>query len=326
MSDEEFNKVLRQAFPSLKRTVKKIIQKSWLKKGKANLKYRRRMIDSFELRLATTYGKAFDQLDFFILLNKEISEITHDRYRTSLDRKDLRKFDVLIRLHGRACQVASEILVLLRSGYPDGAFARWRTLHEIYVTFLVLVDNDNELVARYDDYEVIEAAKKAKEYNEGHKMLGWRKLDRRRIAKLESERSRLVAQYGSEFAKQYGWAAQILPKQHERNFRGLESLVRKNHLRFIYVWACDNVHSGVSGIRKTLSKVGNDQMVLMGPSNYGLADPGQFTSYTLLNMTREILLWDDSLSGELQIETLEDIQEKIADAFVRSQKSTSTER
>ena len=40
---------------------------------------------------------------------------------------------MLIRLHGKAVLTAREVLTLLRNGYSSGAFARWRTLHEVRV-------------------------------------------------------------------------------------------------------------------------------------------------------------------------------------------------
>ena len=37
----------------------------------------------------------------------------------------------LVRLQGRACRISSAIYVLLKAGFPDDAYARWRTLYEI---------------------------------------------------------------------------------------------------------------------------------------------------------------------------------------------------
>jgi hypothetical protein len=40
-------------------------------------------------------------------------------------------------------QIFNEILVLLKSGYADGANSRWRSLHELAVISFFLLDNNN---------------------------------------------------------------------------------------------------------------------------------------------------------------------------------------
>lgn len=54
-------------------------------------------------------------------------------------------FAVLHELQTRSCQVAGAIFVLLRSGFADDAFARWRTLHEIAIvsTFILKYRKQN---------------------------------------------------------------------------------------------------------------------------------------------------------------------------------------
>jgi len=42
-------------------------------------------------------------------------------------------YDTIIHIHARACQVALEILCLLRNGFADAAFARCRTLWELVI-------------------------------------------------------------------------------------------------------------------------------------------------------------------------------------------------
>lgn len=49
-------------------------------------------------------------------------------------------FEALTGLHARACRVAVEIHHLLAGGFPMGALARCRTLHEIAVTMMILAD------------------------------------------------------------------------------------------------------------------------------------------------------------------------------------------
>lgn len=63
------------------------------------------------------------------------------------------KHGALVRLHGKAVMTAREVMILLRSGYSSGALARWRTLHEVWVVSLLLLEGDDELSRRYLHHE-----------------------------------------------------------------------------------------------------------------------------------------------------------------------------
>ena len=41
------------------------------------------------------------------------------------------RYLAISQLHGRACQQYLEVLCLLKSGFADGAFARWRSMYEL---------------------------------------------------------------------------------------------------------------------------------------------------------------------------------------------------
>ena len=73
----------------------------------------------------------------------------NDLLRPAAVARQDQKFEALIRLHARAVRTASEVLILLRSGYSAAAFARWRTLHEIRIVLVVLADGNEELIRRY---------------------------------------------------------------------------------------------------------------------------------------------------------------------------------
>lgn len=70
------------------------------------------------------------------------SKAFSDYYRTSLEpskRASLQyTFIALEQIHGRACQEFLEILYLMRLGFADGAFARWRSLFELQCTALFI--------------------------------------------------------------------------------------------------------------------------------------------------------------------------------------------
>ncbi len=73
-------------------------------------------------------------------------------------------FDVVIRLHARACQIASEVLKLLKSGFADGAHARWRSLHEVAVVALFIHKHGNDVAEKYLLHDVVESYRAATQY------------------------------------------------------------------------------------------------------------------------------------------------------------------
>jgi len=78
----------------------------------------------------------------------------------------------------------------------------------------------------------------------------------------------------------------------ERNFAKLEEYMKFDHLRPYYKWACHNVHSGPKGITfklGLLNKSEANQILVAGPSNYGLADPGQSCAISLGQITTCLL-------------------------------------
>ena len=59
------------------------------------------------------------------------------------------KFIVLRELHGRACQIYLEILCLIKNGFADGAFARWRSMYELDVTSSFILENEGNVAKAY---------------------------------------------------------------------------------------------------------------------------------------------------------------------------------
>lgn len=78
-----------------------------------------------------------------------------DYYRTSLDsskREPLKNtFIALEQIHGRACQEFLEILYLMRLGFADGAFARWRSLFELQCTALFISQQGETIAKQFID-------------------------------------------------------------------------------------------------------------------------------------------------------------------------------
>lgn len=71
------------------------------------------------------------------------------------------RYTVLRELHGRACQEFLEILYLLKAGFADGAYARWRSMYELCIVAEFIRKNGEDVAKAY--YE--ESFVYGKEYN-----------------------------------------------------------------------------------------------------------------------------------------------------------------
>ena len=290
----------------------KVIFSAVTKPDEHKIEIKQKIEKKYHLGLALLQG--------FITLNEQIGYSFYNKYFKLFDtEQDHEKLETLVALHVRACQVASEIFVLIENGFADGAHARWRTLHEICITFLFLYDGDYSLLEMYNDYEIIEKYKRIKEYQVFYKKLDWEPISDEEIKQLSQQREALLNKYGKSFAESYGWTMNVLPKG-RRNIREIEKKVGKEYLRAIYAWSGDNVHSGVSGIRDRIG-LKDDELgfFLTTSTDNGFIDPVQFMTYSLSDMTQTLFAMEDSLLNKVFEELLFMFQNEVVLEFEKQQ-------
>jgi hypothetical protein len=91
----------------------------------------------------------------------------------------------------------------------------------------------------------------------------------------------VIAKYGPDFAKgDYGWAGHHLGKT-KPTFRNIEAAMQIDHFRAHYRLASHNVHANPKGVFFKLGTLAESQVLLAGPSNAGLADPGHGAAISL---------------------------------------------
>lgn len=271
--------------------------------------------------LYTDYKKGFDYLQIFIDLNKYCGKRILEEFEKNSRIKERKKLFLLIRLQSRACQIATEIQTLLKYGYPDGAIARWRTLHEMSVVFSVLIENPFELTEMFGDYEIVEKNKQARDLEEHRHKLNWPPLSKKQLKNLKEHTEIINKKYDKEFFKSYGWTINILPKG-KRNFKELEKLAKLDYMRPFYSWSNDNVHSGISGLVSRIGQVESGKTSYLGfagPSFYGFADPVQFTTTSLYTITSQLLGLHYDLESQIIDSLLDDVQDIVKSEFFNSQ-------
>jgi hypothetical protein len=267
----------------------------------------------FQRNLTSQWGRALNLLEWFSLLSQEIGAEYNDFIRSNEENKITPRFEILIRSHARACQVALEILALLKNGFADGAHARWRTLHEIAVETNIINKNDDELATRYLNFDAIQNYKSAKSYQEHADELHFQPLSNGEILKLEDAYKELVKMYGEDFANDNGWAIPLVKKS-KPSFYDLEKIAEFDHIRPFYKLACLNVHGGPRGILFRLGLHEDQDILLAGPSSNGLGDPIQNTAYSLLQVTASLLTFEPNLDYLVSLIVLNKIEQEIFDA------------
>ena len=256
-------------------------------------KKQREFVEEIHSDLAGFHKRPFEtwrtRLDSLVGMCMEIGSEIYTEYVSSRKHSPSPRRNVTTRLHTRAVQIANEVSCLLKGGYADGAMARWRSLHETTVTLAFLSRHDDTLSSRFLDFQAIARLKAATEYNEHHATLGFEAFDQATFAEFQREYDALLAQYGKQFSKENGWASDVL-NQDRVTFKDIEKFVDLSYLRPHYGFASKNIHSGVDSIGFKLALSMSDQETLLaGPSNEGLIEPIQCTSYSLILATCELI-------------------------------------
>jgi hypothetical protein len=276
----------------------------------------------FEARLYSRWLEALDLYEAILIATREIGEeFTGAHHPQALAEEDL-VFGVLARLHARACETASEILALLKSGHASGAHARWRTLHEVTVTAYFVAQHGQQVAERYVLHETVEELKAARNYERCQPRLashGYEPLDPGDLPALETEVAPLKDRFGDNFKENYGWASAALEIARP-TFAQIEAAVELDHIRAHYQMASHPVHAGSKGLSFNLGKSPRTTMLLTGGSNYGLADPGHAALVSLLQCTERFVTCRVPepllLVG---LKALMQLEKEAGEAFVRIQ-------
>ena len=259
-------------------------------------------------------------LDLFISLATEAGDEFNKTFRDDAARSNDAMFKALTLLHARACQVASAILLLLRSGYADDAHARWRALHEISVVGHFISDKGLDVAERYLLHDTIQRYKLALKHRKHAEAINEEPIPQQEFEELRAERDKLVARFGKSFKENYGWAASALGKN-SPSFENIEESVELEHWRPYYGMASDNVHANAHGAYYRLgSSLQADEVLLAGPSNVGLAEPGHSTAISLCQVTTVLLTTKPNLDGVVISKILLKLAEEIGAAFLLAHK------
>jgi hypothetical protein len=326
---ESLQKALEETVPLLSRKIADVALSGIKREGSDQLQDRHLIVAHFEANLEARWGKALERYELVLAIAQEAGEaaVKHLRSRSLRTKRHL--VDALTRLHARACQVTGEILALLRSGYADGAHARWRTLHEISVASALISQHGESLAEKYLLHEVVESLKAAIQFNEHAAALGERPFSTREMFRMRRDVDLLCKRFGKGYRSQYGWAAEVV-KNPKPTFEHLEQAANLNHVRPYYKLASYNVHASAKGAAYRLGAMNDRDILVAGPSNAGLEEPGRFAPYSLLQITLCLLTVETTLDslvyGQMLITLSREAEVQFRHAARRLQQEEAHER
>ena len=294
------------------------VLRSIRKDAPAGLKASRKQRQQFEKRLERHWRKPLDLLDLFVSIAREAGAEFHKTCRDDPERPNEIVHEAFVHLHARACQIASAILALLRSGYADDAHARWRALHEIAVISMFISEQGEATAERYLLHDGIQRYKLALKYSKHAEALGLEPPSEEELEKHRAVRDYLVDRFGKAFKESYGWAAAALGNE-KPSFESIEKRVSQTHWRPYYGMASDNVHANAHGAYFRLgSPPRGEDALLAGPSSFGLANPGDSTAISLLHVTASMLGTKWSLDSIVAVKVLLALRDEVGEAFLQA--------
>ncbi len=316
---KKFDKLIKVAskecLPKLSHEVSKALNKN----SKKMLTEQRKYQKGFERRLYERWKNPLDILECLIRVSLESGEEHKNKLKRTTDNTNDFKREALIKIHARALHISNEILVLLKSGYADGANARWRSLHELAVISFFLLDNNNDVSKRYLEHAIVKQFKAAEDYRTYYKKLGYPPIEIKKFNKIKRKKEDLCKKYDDRFQDDYGWVPSSILK--DRNFKALEKLVKLDKLRPFYNFSSGSVHGGAKGFyRLGLMHDYQDKILLVGASNYGLADPIQNTAISLLHVNICLLKLDPDFESIMQVQIMNSYVDEIGIKAVSVQK------
>lgn len=321
--DFKIREIVKDLIPKIASESAEVIYGTLKKSLRVHQKYDRKRLKPFYKDMEQAWGKPIDLLEMLCFLAKDAGDDFNNKFRPLASKDNNLVVDVLTRLHARSCQIASEIILLLRNGFADGAHARWRTLHEISIIGYFIAKHGNATAERYICHTAIEEFKAANVYQKHCETLGYEKLTAESFGAIQEKYEYYINKFGKSYRKQNGWASVALGID-DPKIVDIETDVGLAHMRPYYQMACHNIHANPKGIFFKLGLIPESgDILLTGPSNLGLSDPGHSTTISLIQITTNLLS-----SGPMNLDRLvillilTKLEKEIGEAFYCADKIT----
>lgn len=249
----------------------------------------RKATKGFENRTFKRWKPAFDHLEMMWHIAMELGEAHSKDFDSNHPEDTHIVMRAISEIFPKALIVTQEIICLLKGGYPDGALARWRSLHELTISAMYILQEGKEPALNYVLSFHFSARRAAHQLNEH--------AERARVEPFSDEMLRTFDNHCAEAEEQLGrkfdrdkdgeWPAINIT---HRNYADIERHVGMDHWRPRYKWASRHAHADFAPNDKLLGmSEAKNRITLVGASNSGFADPLMMTAISLAQITNTYL-------------------------------------
>ncbi|WP_066402701.1 DUF5677 domain-containing protein [Aliarcobacter cryaerophilus] len=324
LDENEVNNLEKSMIHEIIPDLVKSIKKTLLSDAQKMLEERRKLFSEFCKRNHKRWNIAFDLLETFIVICTEAGEEFNKSYRSTAVKENNLVFDIVVRHHARACHISQEILCLLKSGFADGAHARWRALHEVTVTAIFIAKHGQECAERFYWHDIVESYKGMIQHKEYEDRLNAKGNSEREILQCKKLYDEVIEKYGKTFKEPYGWASGFITNQYA-NFAEIEKDILLDHMRPYYKWASQNIHAGAKGINNKLGMCeATEDLLLVGQSNSGMTDPAHSSAISLAQITTTLLNIEPNIDRIVILKIILEMEKEIGEAFLKCDKYRET--
>ena len=317
LDENEVNTLEKSMIQEIVPDLVKSIKKTLLSDAPKMLEERRKLFSEFCKRNHNRWNVAFDLLETFIVICTEAGEEFNKSYRSTAIKENNLVFDIVVRHHARACHISQEILCLLKSGFADGAHARWRALHEVTVTAMFILKHGQECAERFYWYDIVESYKGMIQHKKYEHRLNEKGNSEQEILQCKKIYDEVIAKYGKTFKESYGWASNFITNKRV-TFADIEKDILLDHMRPYYKWASQNIHAGTKGINNKLGMCeSTEDFLLVGQSNSGMTDPAHSSAISLAQITIELLNIEPNIDRLVIMKIILEMEKEIGEAFLK---------
>ncbi|HST37380.1 MAG TPA: DUF5677 domain-containing protein [Allosphingosinicella sp.] len=321
-SEEQLLEGMGAAFERSRAQIGPTILKDLKRRTKSMLKAERAKIAGFEKRNFDRWKPAFDIFEAILEIVHEVGAQHDADFRPQAIRNQDWRFEAVSHIHARGLLVAREIYGLLRCGFPDGALARWRTLHELTTTAIFISQCEPEIAFRYLASFRFAALRAARQLSEFAERADMEPFSAEEIRLMEEECVALTRHIGERLKSDYDWATPSLGNG-KATFDRIEKSVGLDHWRPRYRWASQHNHGGHRPGMNLLGACESEEpLFLVGPSNSGFVDPLHMSSVSLMQLFSTFLLNEPNLDRIIIVDVVNSLVDELGPLAIEVERTS----
>jgi hypothetical protein len=170
----------------------------------------------FQLDVLDRFGPALDRFQLMLYVHAQLRDEFLKRHAEVRSGSRSGRPEATVALTDRSALVAEEVLALCRSGLGGGALTRWRTLYELCVITVFVLEGGDEVAWALGEHQALDALRVRRDYQHWARRTGAERLSDREMADYDRAERDLVARRGRVFLRSYGWAHEAMMRRSDR--------------------------------------------------------------------------------------------------------------